>query len=168
MTIQDIERMTEDYARERGFLLEILRDEEKALDRIRREYVPVIAKKIKLVKNAHAALWSGIEQNPHIFLQPKTFTFSDVRVGYQKGRGKISWENEERVLKCVKKYFPDRLDILIRTKETPNKDALAGYPARFLQECGIEILEAGDEVVVRPVDSEDEKRLNALLKEMEK
>ncbi len=65
----------------------------------------------------------------------------------------------------IKKHLPEQADVLIKLKETPVKDALAQLSAAELKKLGVTVSEAGDQVVVKPVDSEVDKMVDALMKE---
>ncbi|MDF1486722.1 hypothetical protein PY257_16355, partial [Ramlibacter sp. H39-3-26] len=52
-----------------------------------------------------------------------------------------------------------------KTTQRPVKDALAQLPAADLKKLGISITDAEDEVIVRAVDSEVDKLVDALLKQ---
>ena len=64
----------------------------------------------------------------------------------------------------IKKHLPEQADVLIRTKEAPVKEALAQLTAAELKKIGVTIEDAGDTVVIKPVDSEVDKLVDALLK----
>jgi hypothetical protein len=69
------------------------------------------------------------------------------------------------VVARIKKHLPEQADVLIKLKETPVKDALAQLSAAELKKLGVTVSEAGDQVVVKPVDSEVDKMVDALMKE---
>lgn len=89
-----------------------------------------------------------------------------MKVGYQKGKGTISFEDADSVVARIKKHLPDQADVLIKLKETPVKDALAQLSAADLKKIGVTVSEAGDQVVIKPVDSEVDKMVDALLKDV--
>ena len=90
--------------------------------------------------------------------------FAGIKVGYAKGKGALSFDDADSVVARIKKHLPEQADVLIRTKEAPVKEALAQLSAAELKKIGVTLSEAGDQTVVRPVDSEVDKMVDALLK----
>ena len=88
----------------------------------------------------------------------------DLQLLSDEGKGAISFEDADSVVARIKKHFPDQVDVLIRTKEEPVKDALSNLSAADLKKIGVTVSEAGDKCVVKPVDSEVDKMVDALLK----
>ena len=111
-----------------------------------------------------AALRALVEANPGCFIRPRTQVFAGIKVGYAKGKGALSFDDADSVVARIKKHLPEQADVLIRTKEAPVKEALAQLSAAELKKIGVTLSEAGDQTVVRPVDSEVDKMVDALLK----
>jgi hypothetical protein len=165
-TLKEIEELTEAFALERSFLLEHLRDMERAIQKVRKQYEPVMSKRLEIVGAVHGRLRVAIEANPELFERPKTVTFHGVKIGYQKQKGKIEWEDEASVIAKIKDLLPNQADMFIATFESPIKTALEQLDAATLKRLGVSVVEAGDKVVIRPVDSAEEKALRELLKDV--
>ncbi|MDP3612591.1 MAG: hypothetical protein Q8R98_12115, partial [Rubrivivax sp.] len=87
-----------------------------------------------------------------------------IRVGFEKGKGAISFEDADQVVKLVKKKLPELLDQLVKTEEKPLKGGLKQLTVAQLKSVGCTVEETGDQVVVRAVDSDVDKLVKALLK----
>ncbi|HOQ48172.1 MAG TPA: hypothetical protein PK157_22890, partial [Bryobacteraceae bacterium] len=81
-------------------------------------------------------------------------------------KGKLVWDDEQLVIRLIKKHFKDQADILIRTTEEPNKEALRQLPAEDLAKLGCSIEGAGDQAIVKRVAGEVEKLINKLIEKL--
>lgn len=102
-----------------------------------------------------------------MFDTPRTVVFYGIKVGLQKGKGAIEWDDDAQVVKLIEKHFPEQADVLIKTTKKPVKKALAQLTVAELKKLGIVVEETGDQVVIKSTDSEIDKLVNALLKEDE-
>jgi len=163
--LDQITRRAEVYASCRTLLQQRVAALTDGMAALRREHMPSIKQALAKAADAEAALRELIVANPDLFAKPRTRTYAGVKVGYAKGKGTISFEDADAVVARIKKHLPDQADVLIKLKETPVKDALAQLSAAELKKLGVTVSEAGDQVVVKPVDSEVDKMVDALMKE---
>lgn len=162
--LDNISKRAEVYASARSLLSDKVTALNDGIAALRKDYIPGIKRAVAKAAEAEAALHALIEAHPDCFTKPKTQVFSGVKVGFQKGKGTISFEDADAVVARIKKHLPDQADVLIKSKETPVKDALAQLSATDLKKIGVTVSEAGDQVVIKPVDSEVDKMVDALLK----
>jgi hypothetical protein len=162
--IDNISKRAEVYATARQLLADQVGAFNDGLAALRKDHIPGIKKALAKAADAEAALRGLIEAHPDCFTKPKTQVFSGVKVGYQKGKGTISFEDADSVVARIRKHLPDQADVLIRSKEVPVKDALAQLSAADLKKIGVSVSEAGDQIVIKPVDSEVDKMVEAMLK----
>ncbi len=167
MTLKEIEKLAESFAEARSNVKEGLESLESEITAIKKQYLPSIRRAIEKAAGRQQILRLAIEENPELFIKPKTFIFHGIRLGYMKARGEIVWEDEPQVIKLIKKHFPDDHETYIKATEKVIKTALAQLPAAELKKLGVTIIETTDEVVIKPTDSEIDKLINALLKEDE-
>lgn len=131
-----------------------------------REHMPGIRRALNKAADIESRIRALVAAHPLIFTKPKTRVLHGTKVGYQKAAGKIGWEGKpEKVVERIRRLFPDRADLLIHTEEKPNKEGLATLSAADLKKLGCTLTEAGDQVVVKPVDGAVDKMIKALLKE---
>jgi len=110
-----------------------------------------------------AALKAQIEIAPHLFERPKTMVLHNVKLGWQKGKGGITYGDPEAVVRLIEKHFPDQFDLLVHVKKCPNKEGLAKLDAVALKRLGCEIVAAGEQIVIRPLEGELDKLVRALV-----
>jgi len=162
--IDTINKHAEVYAKIRALLAEKVNALQSGIDALRRDHLPDIRRAVLRAAEAEDNLRVLVEAHPQCFIKPRTRVLAGIKIGFQKGKGAIDYADADAVVARIKKHLPDQADMLIRLKETPVKDALAQLPSADLKKLGITVIEAGDQVVVRPTDSEVDKLVDALLK----
>ncbi|GER92667.1 hypothetical protein A45J_0385 [hot springs metagenome] len=164
-TLVEIERLCRDYSVARAALREKVEALNDEIERLKRQRLPQIRKAVELASERQRALRLAIEEAQDIFQKPKTQIFHGIEVGFRKGKGTISWEDEEQVVKLIHRYYPDEWENYIKVTEKPLKAALAQLSVAELKKLGITVIETGDEVVIKATDTEIDKLVNALLKD---
>ena len=162
--LESIAKHAEVHAQARALLAERVTALTDAKALLHREHLPGVKRALNRAAETEAALRALVEANPGSFVKPRTQVFAGIKVGYAKGKGALSFDDADSVVARIKKHLPDQADVLIRQKETPVKEALAQLSAAELKKIGVTLTEAGDQTVVRPVDSEVDKMVDALLK----
>jgi hypothetical protein len=163
MSLQTIEQLTKEHAADRTVLAERVQALHDEIDQAKRRKVPGIKSAVSKARDSRLRLASAIEHEPSAFEQPRTRVFHGIKVGLQKAKGKLSWLSAEKVIELVRKHFPERADVLIKTTEKPVKKALQGLPAGDLKKLGCTIEETGDQVVIQPINTEIDELVDALL-----
>lgn len=163
-TLVEIESRAKKYAEARQTLAELVLELENAMTAMKNDAMPSIKRALNRAAEHHDQLRALIDEAPELFAKPKSHIFHGVKLGYQKSKGKIEFEDADRVVALIKKHFPDQADVLIATTEKPVKDALNNLTAAELKKLGINVTEGGDVVFIRPVDSAVDKMVDALLK----
>ena len=163
-TIDDIERLAAGLAAARRDLEADVRREERELAAVTQKFAPGLRRHKRFVLAAFDALHAAVDANRHLFKSPKTRTLHDIRLGLMKGKGRLSWDDEAKVIARIKRLWePEDAAPLIKTTETLSRTALAALPAKDLKVLGVSVVDSEDEVVVKPAPSPVEKRIAALL-----
>ena len=167
MTIADIDKLTKDYADARQRLAGTVVDLEDKIESLKRQYLPGIKVQVAIAAEKKLALKNAIEDSKSQFQKPRTIIMHGIKVGFQKGKGKIEWEKdaEARIVLLIEKHFPDMTELLIKTTKKPKKKALGGLSVADLKKLGIQVEATGDSIVIEPTDSNIEKLVDRLLKE---
>lgn len=163
--LETISKRADVYAQLRAKLAEQVTALNDGIAALRRDHIPSIKKALARAADAESQLRTLVSENPHCFQRPRTQTFSGVKVGFQKAKGTVAVGDVQTLVARIRKHLPDQADVLIRTKESPVKEALLQLSASDLRKIGAEIVDTGDQVVVKPVDGEVDKMVDALLKE---
>lgn len=164
--LTDIEKRAKAFADARAEVAETVTTLNSGIEALKREYLPVLKRGIARAAEKFDNLRGVIDANPQLFVKPRTVVFHGVKVGYGKGKGKggIKFDDAEQVVKLIKKHLPEQADVLIITKESPAKDALSQLSAADLKKIGCTVVNTGDQVVIKPTDSEVDKLVDTLLK----
>lgn len=167
-TLKDIEGITKIFSDRRNALAEKVQAVEDEIAAVRRRHLASLKKAVQGYTDSYTALHSIIEEAPELFKKPKTVTLHGIRVGFKKEKGKLEWDNDDRVVKLLKKLRPDDWDVYVKVTEKPLKTALEQMSAAELKKIGIQVTEDTDEVFIKSTDSEIDKLVAALLKDAER
>jgi hypothetical protein len=163
-TMQDIEARTKAFSEARQKLATIVAELEDALANLRRNNLPRVKRQLNRVAELQALLEADIAAAPELFTKPRTVVLHGVKVGFEKGKGAVTFDDADKVVELIRKKLPDLADVLIKTEHSPIKKALANLTVQQLKSVGAQVEEAGDRVVVRAVDGAVDKLVTALLK----
>lgn len=158
-----IEPLCQVYEREASALESLVADLESDLEAIRAKHLRPLKRQVAAVAGREAALIAAVEANPDLFVKPRTMVLHGVKVGYSVSPGRVEFDDAESVMKAIRRLRAEDEDVLIRTKEEPNKDALRSLAAPDLAKLGCRIDGAGNVVVVKRVAGDVEKMVSKLL-----
>lgn len=164
-TMAQIEDAAKRYAAARGMLTDICSAFNKDLDLTKARYVPQLRGAVGLAKEREAELQAMLAESGELFVKPKTVIFHGIKVGYQKAKGKMEFDDPDQVVKLIRKHFPEQADVLIATSEKPAKEALAQLTAAELKRLGVTVVESGDQILIKDTAGEVDKLVAALLKD---
>jgi phage host-nuclease inhibitor protein Gam len=164
-TLAEIEASTKSYADAHALVADRVGSLNDEVEQIKRRRLAGIRTAVAAAIDQKSVLLAALDESAELFVRPRTVVFHGIKVGFQKGKGGIEWDDDEQVLKLIRKHFPDQLEALIKTTEKPVKDALSNLPAADLKKLGITVVDTGDQVVIKPADSDVDKIVTALLKE---
>jgi len=163
-TIDELGERARVLAEHRTRLAEMVQKLKAGIDALTNDALPELRKAIDGATAAWESLRELIEAHPEHFIKPRTMTLSGIKVGFEKGKGGLEIADPEKTVKLIRKHLPDQCDLLIATKETPAKDALALLPADQLKKLGVNVKGSDDQVVIRPADGEVDKLVKAFVK----
>ncbi len=166
-TLDQIDAKARKYADARDELAVSVQKLEDRIERLKRRSLSLIKKQVAAAAARRLDLKNAIDDSKDLFKRPRTIIMHGIKVGFAKGKGKIEYSKEdvERIVRLIEKYFPKQEPTLIQIKKTPIKKALQNLAASDLKKLGITVEDAGDYVVIKPVDSQVEQLVDKLLKE---
>jgi len=162
-----IEQRAKDFAVARRVLAERVEALQAEIDDAKRRKVPGIKAALGQVAEAQARLKAEIDAGRDLFNKPRTQVFHGIKVGLQKGKGSVSFADEERVITLIRKHMAERFDELVKVTEKVRKGPLNELSVKELERLGCESEGAGDVVLIKDTASEVDKLVNALLKGIE-
>jgi len=162
-----IEKNTQDFATKHKALSGLVQTLQDELEKVKRVHLPAIKAAAEDVAESQAVLHSTIKESPSYFQKPKTMVIAGVRVGFRKEKGKVSFDDEETVIKLIRKHLSDIADTLIKEEESVLKTPLGNLTVAQLKKIGVTVTDDTDQVQIKPVGSEIDKMVAALLEEGE-
>lgn len=136
-----------------------------AIDDAKRRRLPAIKRLVERAAHSKGRLYKAIAESRALFERPRTQVLHGVKVGYTKAKGKVEIDDEAAVIKRIRRLLPeDQAELLIRTEEHVHKPAVYDLSVDDLKRLGIEVTGSGDQVVIKLLDSDIEKIVDALLK----
>jgi len=135
------------------------------VEAIKNAALPGIKKAVQRAAEHHQTLTGQIDAARHIFTKPKTVVLHGIKLGLEKGKGNIAFEDEDKVVALIEKKHADLTDTLIRTEKSVLKSALKNLDVATLKSIGCTVEETGDQIIIRFTDREVDKAVNALLKD---
>lgn len=168
MDMTTIERLAAAYAAERDRLAQIANEVNEAVTRIRLDAAPALRAACASTAAAERALREAVAAAPNLFERPRTRVFHGVKCGFRKGRGRVVIEDEEKTIARIRDLLPaDQATLLIRVRESVNRNAVADLSVGDCKRLGIVIVQDDDEVVVSPADTDIDRLVTTLLDGLE-
>lgn len=158
----EIEQATKTYADAHTELRDLVDDLHDQIETLKRDRLKKIKRAVAKAAEEKSNLFHVIDGNREMFGKPRTYVFHGVKIGLEKGKGKIEIPDPIRTLDKIKDRY-DAPGNYIRTKEEPNKDTLKLLPAHDLKILGINITAAEDAVVIKAMGNDLDKIVDALL-----
>lgn len=126
--------------------------------------LPGIRSAAEKVAEADKAVLDALQLAPALFKKPRSTVFHGLQVGYKKGVGAITVDDDAQVVRLIRKHLADKFDVLVKTKETPIKAAIRELSGAELQKIGVKVQDTGDVVFLKDAIDEVDKLVKALLK----
>ena len=164
-TLNEIEQRAKKYSDAREVLAGIVGNLNAGIEALKRQAMPDIKRAVARASEQHDQLQEMIGAAPDLFTKPRTVTLHGIRVGYAKGKGGITWDDGDAVVAAIQKYLPDQAEALIRWTGKPLKEAINQLDVSALKRIGCRVVGTGDQIVIKPVDSEVDKLVDALIKD---
>lgn len=138
------------------------RVDKAALDARRMDGIREVA---ATVKARFDALREAVEASPGLFRSPRTLVLSGIKVGFAKRPGRLEVQDPDATVAAIERLLPDQATSLIKVSKAVVKSALGQIPAVTLKRIGVTVVDDADAAVVKPVDDQVERFVDALLKE---
>ena len=159
-----IEKSAQSLAQVREELSSEVTQLNAAIEAAKAAHLPRIRVLCRRATDKTAQLHNLVDLNRDLFEKPRTQIFHGIKVGIQKGKGKLTIVDEAQTVRLIQKHYEgDEADALLHTVIRPDKEALQKLPAQDLKKLGASISDTDDQVIVKPVDTAVDKLANALL-----
>ena len=163
--LETIEDQARRYAHVRNELVSRMRKLELELDKVRATRIARIKEAVREAGAEQEKLRTLIQAAPEQFVSPRTITVDDVKIGYRKQKGQVTFADEAATIDRIRQQLPTaQAALLIKRTEKVHKPGVYDLTAADLKRLGITIDADSDEVVIKPIDGEIDKLVDALLK----
>lgn len=173
-TLADLQKRAEALSKTRETLTDILRTLNAEIDTIKNGALPRIRQVARQIAKQHNELQQLITDNPTLFAKPRTYVSEGIKFGMQKQKGTLDWQDDavlcNRIHGLVGKGLltEEQQDLLITTTEKPVAKALEKLDGATLKRLGVTVNKDTDTPLIKSVDSEIEKSVNAVIKDVTK
>jgi len=164
--LAQLETATKQYADERELLTLRVEDLKTKIEALKRKHLAEIRACAERTANARQALEGLIDESRELFVKPRTIIISGIKIGLQKGKGKIEISDETAVINQVRKHIPVAEQALyIETVEKVIRKNLIDLPVATLMKLGVKVSDTDDQVVIKATGSDVDKLVSAMLAE---
>jgi len=160
-----IEQRCAVYRDRRDHLRRLAGEVNAMMEVVKQSNLPDLRSALTEVAGAELALRAAIEQSDaSLWARTKTRVIHGVKVGWAKARGKVVIDDEAKTIQRIRQQLPaDQAALLIRVREAVHKPAVYDLTAADLRRLAIAIEDDSDVVVLRDIESELDRALEALL-----
>lgn len=154
-------RVFADARAEVARLAALMNDE---ISEVKRRHQAAVIAALRHYADSEQGLRADVTSAPDsLFVRPRTYQMHGIKIGRQKGRGGLRLQfDDAQTVALIRKHFASQADALIVVKERPAREALENLPAKDLKRLGIEIIDAGDEIVCKAVDTDIDRLIRTL------
>lgn len=161
--IETVEFHAKQFAAARRILNERVQACKAERDAIMRRHLRGIKGAAAACAQYQAELRAAIEAHPDLFVKPRTVTLHGIKVGYQKGKGRIEWADTAKVVELIRRHLGPEAAALIKVSETPIREALLTLDLAALKKIGCTVVETGDQIVIKDTADAVDKLVARLL-----
>jgi len=160
-----IDKPAKEFADARSVLVARVQELNEIIDQAKRRLLPSIKHAVVAARDRQGKLKAAIQEHPDLFVKPRTVILYGIKLGMQKFKDALDWDDDDHVSKLIRKHFPEQAETLIKTTDKPVKTALSNLTLAELKKLGINTIPGGDEVVIKPADSDIDKLVDKMLEE---
>ena len=171
-TLLTIQAQTEFVAKRRREALDYAAQVETQLQAVRDSHKNTLTKLIKSWTKAHEDLHTLLSSSESLFVSPKSFVFDGIKVGFQVGKATIDIDDKAELVRTLQVLIDtedDAQDVAgyqacLRTVVTPHEPSLLRLPPHHLIQLPLTVKPATNDVLIKPVDTDTTKAVDALIK----
>lgn len=164
-TMTEIEAKAKVFSEARASLTAVCGVFKRDLEAVKAKHLQYLKASVAIAVSKHAELTAAIKESPDLFVKPRSVVLNGVKLGFQKGKGKMTIEDEDKTVALIEKHFPDQAEVLISIVKKPAKSALELLSAADLKKVGVVVSGTGDVVFAKDTAAEVDKLVAAFLKD---
>jgi hypothetical protein len=161
--MKEIEALAASYRQAHDAFDDALRAFERDVAAVRAEHRATLRRSLTTAANRLEKLETAIGESRHLFQKPRTTVVDGVKLGLQKGKDTLAWDNETVLIKRIETLFPDDIDLYVKTVQTPLKTPLAQLDDVTKRRLGVRVEPGADAVLVKLLDGDIEKMIRKIV-----
>jgi hypothetical protein len=157
------------YRQARDRIAALLVDYQAAVARVREPHLPALREALTALNAAEQILRDAVEASPPTLWQRvRTRIIHGIKLGWQKSRGRVEWDDEQKVIERIRRLLPAaQAELLIRPgKESVHRPGVYDLTAADLRRLGIRITDDCDAVVIRDQQGDINRLVDSMLAEI--
>lgn len=163
-TLEDLSDLAQTFRQRRDDLAGKIDNLKREIDAITLGALQSIRASVAAAAQAEDELRNAIEAAPELFEKPRTRTLHGIRFGIMTAKARVEIPNEAETIRRIREQLPEeQAELLISVSERVSKPAVADLTVADLKRLQIRVEPPVDEAFIKPVDSEVEKAIKALL-----
>lgn len=163
-TMQEIEIKAKEHAAARLALTNHVTLLHAEIEAVKQKRLKKLREVVALATVTGNELLALVSESSDLFKKPKSAVLHGIKLGFKKEKGKISFADEDQVIKLIRKHLSELADVLIVTTEKPSKEAMNNLEVGQLKKIGVTVTADSDVAFITEPSSEIDKLINALLK----
>ncbi|ADE10447.1 host-nuclease inhibitor Gam family protein [Sideroxydans lithotrophicus] len=163
-TMQEIETKAKAHAAARLALTNHVTLLNAEIEAVKQKRLKKLREAVATATETGDELLALVSESSELFKKPKSAVLHGIKLGFKKEKGRISFADEDQVLKLIRKHLPDLADVLIVTTEKPSKEAMNNLEAGQLKKIGVTVTADSDMAFISDPTSDVDKIVSALLK----
>lgn len=141
---------------------------------VQNDSLPGIRGLARRIAKQHADLQELINANPDLFVKPRSYVVDGLKFGLQKQKGRMTWDDDQKLCDRVARLVEDgtltqgQAAMCVAYTVKPVAAALEQLDGKVLKRLGVTVTADTDAPLIKSVDSEVEKAVNAVIREATK
>lgn len=173
-TLEDLQRRAATLSDARDKLAALLTTMQAEIDTIKTGALPDIRRVARTISRQHNELADLIKANPELFSKPRSYVVDGLKFGLQKQRGKMAWADDDALCDRIDKLAEEgvitveQAELCMSCTYKPVAAGLEQLDAKVLKRLGVTVTADTDAPLIKSVDGEVEKAINAVIREATK
>jgi len=173
-TLEDLQKRAGALSALRDKLAALLANLQSEIDTVKTGHMVAIRRAARQIAQHHNELSDLIAANPELFVKPRSYVVDGLKFGMQKQKGSLQWKDDQALCQRIGKLAEggaisiEQASLCIKTSEKPVAAGLEQLDAGLLKRLGVTIAADTDAPLIKSVDSEVEKAINAVIREATK
>ncbi|WP_422099127.1 hypothetical protein [Variovorax sp.] len=168
-TLAEIQKKAQTLSETRDKLSALFITLESNIATVKNGSIGDIRRVARQVASQHNDLVDLIKANPELFAKPRSFIVEGIKFGLQASNGSLKWDDDAKVCERIERLAtegeisPEQAELLVVTERKPVANAMRQLEPKLLRRLGVTLEGAGDQPLIKSVDSSIEKAVTAVI-----